>query len=110
MSAKATTFKPPTEHSLSGHVLWLREMSEKSLIKNIYWVDTRDMLADGLTKGNIPRDLLIQAMQGKFQLKHDNETFTRFSEIKSIYKVSERFDKCQYCNLMHGSVCPFNDN
>ena len=110
MSTKATTFKPPTEHSLSGHVLWLREMNEKSLIKNIYWVDTRDMIADGLTKGNIPRDLLIKAMQGSVHMKHDNETFARFSEIKSIYNVEEYYDVCIHCNLLHGNVCPFQES
>jgi hypothetical protein len=109
MSAKSTTFKPPTEHSLSGHVLWLREMNEKSLIKNIYWVDTRDMIADGLTKGNIPRDLLINTMHGKLQMKHDNETFTRYSEIRSVYAVKERTHLCKECGLEHGMVCPFNE-
>ena len=84
-------------------------MDEKSLIKNIYWVDTRDMIADGLTKGNIPRDLLISSMQGKVQMKHANETFTRYSEIKSIYTVKERTHLCKECGLEHGMTCPYND-
>ena len=64
-SLRATIFKPPVEHSLSGHVLWLREMHDKGLITDDVWTDTRDMYADGLTKGVIKRDALHEVMKGK---------------------------------------------
>jgi hypothetical protein len=70
-------FKAPSENSLSGHVLWMREMHDKGLIDNIIWADTRDMYADGLTKGSVPRDALINAMSGKLLLRHNIETFIR---------------------------------
>jgi hypothetical protein len=70
-SLRATTFKPPVEHSLSGHVLWLREMHDKGLVSDIIWTDTRDMYADGLTKGVIKRDALHELMNGKLMLRHD---------------------------------------
>ena len=63
-------FKPPVEHSLSGHVLWLREMRDKGLLTDIVWTDTRDMCADGLTKGVIKRGALYELMKGKLILKH----------------------------------------
>ena len=69
-SLRATIFKPPAENSLSGHVLWLREMHDKGLVSRIVWTDTRDMYADGLTKGVIKRDALYEAMSGKIQLRH----------------------------------------
>jgi hypothetical protein len=69
-SLRATVFKPPVEHSLSGHVLWLREMQDKGLISSIVWTDTRDMYADGLTKGIINRDALYEAMSGIIKLRH----------------------------------------
>ena len=69
-SLKATMFKPPVEHSLSGHVLWLREMHDKGLLTDIVWTDTRDMYADGLTKGVIKRDALYELMKGKLIPKH----------------------------------------
>ena len=69
-SLKATTFKPPVENSLSGHVLWLREMRTKGLIQDIVWTDTRDMYADGLTKGVIKRDALRELMKGIMKLRH----------------------------------------
>ena len=42
-SLKATMFKAPAEHSLAGHVLWLREMHDKGLVSDFTWVDTRDV-------------------------------------------------------------------
>ena len=76
-SLKATMFKAPAENSLSGHVLWMREMHDKGLVDNIIWADTRDTYADGLTKGSVPRDALNEVMSGKILLRHNIETFTR---------------------------------
>jgi hypothetical protein len=76
-SLKATTFKPPVENSLSGHVLWLREMHSKGLINDIVWTDTRDMYADGLTKGVIKRDALREIMYGTLRLRHNVAVCTR---------------------------------
>ena len=70
-SLKAKIFKPPVENSLFGHVLWLREMHIKGLIQDIVWTDTRDMYADGLTKGIIKRDALLEIMHGTLRLRHD---------------------------------------
>jgi len=36
----------------------------------LIWVDTRIMLADGLTKGNIDRALLHLAMEGRWDTSH----------------------------------------
>jgi hypothetical protein len=81
-SLDASTFKPPVEHSLAGHVLWLREMNSLGLINNIIWCDTRDMLADGLNKGSVPRQALVEAMTGSVKIEHevaiiDTRTLTR---------------------------------
>ena len=76
-SLKATTFKPPVENSLSGHVLWLREMHTKGLVEDIVWVDTRDMYADGLTKGVIKRDALRELMSGTLRIRHNVAVCTR---------------------------------
>ena len=71
-SLNATNFKPPAENSLAGHVLWIREMTDKKLIG-----ETRDMLADGLTKGAISRDGLQNAMDGKFRFTQPIATSER---------------------------------
>ena len=81
-SLKATTFKPPVENSLSGHVLWLREMHTKGLVEDIVWVDTRDMYADGLTKGVIKRDALRELMSGTLRIRHNVAVCTRRARKK----------------------------
>ena len=76
-SIKAQVFKPPSENSLAGQVLWLREMLEKKLLQYVTWTDTRDMLADGLTKGSVAPDALEDSMNGKFKLQHKYEQCVR---------------------------------
>ena len=87
-SLNATNFKPPVEHSLAGHVLWLRELYERGLISNIFWTDTRDMYADGLTKGSVPRIGLEQIMSGKLKIAHQalglTRTVPRFRDRKLL--------------------------
>jgi hypothetical protein len=70
-SLKATTFKPPVQNSLSGHVRGLRELHTKRLVEDIVWVDTRDMYADGLTKGAIKSDALRELMSGTLRIRHN---------------------------------------
>ena len=48
----------PAENSLKLHLISVRDRMMHGLIRKLYWVDTRDMLADGLTKGGIDRLLL----------------------------------------------------
>ena len=40
-------------------------------IRQLYWIDTRDMLADGLNKGAISRKPLLQALkEGVWRVVH----------------------------------------
>ena len=48
----------PAECSLKLYVISVRDRMTHGLIWDFYWVGTRDMLADGLTKGGIDRLLL----------------------------------------------------
>ena len=62
-AAVAPVLKTPAECSLVVHLRWLRQLiSLKSL--SLIWCDTRDMLADGLTKGSVERSSLERAMKG----------------------------------------------
>lgn len=56
--------KPPAENSLYPHVLWLRELLTSKLLHSMMWEDTRDMVADALTKGSISRDALQSVATG----------------------------------------------
>ena len=62
--------KSPSEKSLMSHVAWLKQMLSLRLLTSIGWVDTRDMCADGLTKGKIDRAALLECMKGTFERKH----------------------------------------
>ena len=49
---------------------------ETKQICKCHWVDTRDMVVDGLTKGMKDRSALMALMQGVWQSKHKVETHT----------------------------------
>jgi len=56
--------KTPAEKTLLGHVMYLRELLMLGLVDELRWCDTRDMTADGHTKGCIDRALLLKLMAG----------------------------------------------
>ena len=47
------------------HVQYMREKLEQRQLSLIRWADTRDMNSDGHTKGSIPRDAILAAMNGR---------------------------------------------
>ena len=66
----ATCVKIPAEKSLLTHVQYLREMLDHRVLRYLLWLDTRDMGADGLTKGAVIRTLLHIIMGGYMTIKH----------------------------------------
>ena len=66
----ATYPKLPAEKALFIHIAWLRDFIRVKIPGVVSWVDTRDMLADGLTKGKVERTALLKAMQGIINLMH----------------------------------------
>ena len=52
------------------HLAHLKEGIDLGIIKRFVWTDTRDMLADGLTKGSIDRAVLHLAMQGLWMIRN----------------------------------------
>ena len=77
-SLTSKDLKTPTEKTLLGHVAWLRELLDIGIIKQVCWCDTRDMTADGHTKGSIARDLSFKLMQGEQRFEHDVKTYEPF--------------------------------
>ena len=66
--------KNPEEQTLVTLVMVIREMLKSHRLNKIWWVDTRDMLADGLNKGSIPREpLLALASHGTWELSYNSE-------------------------------------
>ena len=66
----ATFVKQPAERSLLCHVQYLRELLDKRILHYLFSLETRDMSADGLTKGVVSRDLLHEAMAGTMSFRH----------------------------------------
>jgi len=48
-------------------MFWLKEQLIRRAIRKLRWADTRDMSADGHTKGVIKRDQILQLMLGDFE-------------------------------------------
>ena len=64
------------DKSMIFHVKALRHMFMTGQIASSTWLDTRDMLADGLTKGKIDRHALMKALNtGKWIVEHPSETW-----------------------------------
>ena len=57
IEAKET--KTPAESSLLSSVQSVRELLDLKRLRALHWIDTRDMLGDGLTKGAVQRDAII---------------------------------------------------
>ena len=80
----ATDVGELVEGSLKLHVLALRERLLSGTLSALWWTDTRDMLADGLTKGSVLRDqLLLACNQGIFKTIHQ-AAVTRCVEGKKV--------------------------
>ena len=70
----AKHLKFPTERGTFFHLAYLRELLEQGTIRSLTWVDTRDMFADGMTKGSLDRNALVNVMAGRWTLHHQYET------------------------------------
>ena len=63
--------KPAEEH-LILHVMALREMISTVVIEAIWWIDTRDMPADGRTKGVVLGDEIIAVVEkNEWKIEHE---------------------------------------
>ena len=72
----ASTVKIPADKSLFVHVQYLRELLDHRVLSSLVWLDTRDMTADGLTKGAVSRDLLHALMSGRMLVQHESEVWS----------------------------------
>ena len=75
-SVTAVHPKTPADKILLLHVLALRDHLRLRQLNSINWVDTRDMLADGLNKGNIDRTALRSLYEdGVWKIEHEPKTY-----------------------------------
>ena len=70
-SVAAPDICDPAESSLKLHLLALRDFVTHGIIESLFWTDTRDMLADGLTKGSVDRAALRTVSgEGRYRPAH----------------------------------------
>ena len=58
-SLASPEIRPPSESSLIMLLCSLKEQLRSGLIRRLFWVDTLDMIADGLGKGSVSRQALL---------------------------------------------------
>jgi hypothetical protein len=77
---KALHLKFPADKGTFFHLAYMREALASGLLRSLTWLDTRDMVVDGLTKGMLDRSALHRLMAGVWQLQHACETHSDKSE------------------------------
>ena len=60
----AAHLKLPAEKGTYYHLAYLREKLSSGSLRYYPWVDTRDMVADGITKGSVDRTAIAAIMDG----------------------------------------------
>ena len=70
-SVTATFIKTPADNGVLVHCLYLRELLDNDVLKALVWLDTRDMVSDGLTKGAVDRKALHDLMNGLLYIQHE---------------------------------------
>ena len=61
----------PAERHTLYHAQWIRELLDRGILKRLWWIDTRDCCADGLTKGAVLRDALRYVARGEWKTVHE---------------------------------------
>ena len=70
---EAVNLRQPSEKSFLAHLAWLQDKIKTGTITWLRWVDTRDMYADGLTKGSVRRDRLRELATGRMSRAHETK-------------------------------------
>ena len=87
--------KTPSESSLILILHMIKELMVAHVVKYITWINTLDMLADGLTKGGVSRKPLFEfSKEGRWKLKHESKTHTEKQKRPVGSSFMLRFRSC----------------
>ena len=75
--------KFPSERGTLFHLAHLREALVLGIVSQYTWCDTRDMVADGLTKGSVDRELVVRFMAGIYLPRHRREVYSALVNTSS---------------------------
>ena len=85
----ANPIKTPAERSLLIQLQWLKELLERGIISRVVWCDTRDMVADALTKGSISRDALHSICAGMLSIVRKYKCFPLHVGVRAQHALPE---------------------
>ena len=74
----------PADNGMLSYIQYLRELLDNRILTAISWVDTRDMLADGATKGSIDKSQLHSCMSGTSTIAHELKLWKANGKMRSI--------------------------
>ena len=77
----AAYIKIPSDNGTLMHVQYMRELLDTKVVHSLIWSDTRDMCADGMTKGTVDRMLLDKCMQGTSEVNHQMKVWHPKSKL-----------------------------
>ena len=77
----------------------MRELLDKHITRYLLWVDTRDMAADGLTKGAVARDASHEIMAGDMIVRRAKEQWCckRRSDSKPPLDLTQPYMTNTFC-------------
>ena len=108
IAAQAT--KCPTEQQMLYEILALRGHLLAGRVALLLWIDTRDMLADALTKGKIARTALIEALAtARWTIVHD-EKVKHFPVVRPkrmqqlLYAIAYEKDAAEDVGITNGNA------
>ena len=91
-----------TGSSFKFHIIFVSDRLAHGAIRALHWVDTRDMLADGLIKGGIDRALLHRASSGfRYNAIHEPLTHRKHKNDSITNSVSVTYVGAQKHSCGH---------
>ena len=78
--------KPPAEKSFMLNLLWLKQQLELAAVHALQWGDTRDMTADGHTKGSISRQAIDELISGILCQSYNRRSISFENRVDSLGK------------------------
>ena len=80
----ASFIKTPADNGMLSHFQYMRELLDCRVVTALGRTDTRDMVADGATKGAVDRSLLHECMSGTSAIRHEVKLWQAKGKMHSI--------------------------
>ena len=95
----ASFIKIPADNAMLSHVQYVRELLDSRVISALVWAGTRDMLADGTTKGVVERDLLHTCMSGRCEVHHEIKLWPAKGKLTGMERAALHLSFFAICQI-----------